>query len=192
MPDMTAEWIVPTALGIGLSASAGFRVFVPLLVASVAARMGLLPLSPGFGWIAGWPALVCFGSATLLEIAAYYIPFVDNLLDAFNAPMAVAAGTFLATAVMPVDEGLLKWVLGIILGGGTAGVVHAGTSLMRLLSTKMTAGVGNPVVATGEHVAAFGLSVSTLFVPVAMAVMILFLIIFFLFRRKRSAAGGRS
>ncbi len=180
---MISEWIVPAALGIGLSASAGFRVFVPLLVASLAARTGLLPLTEGFSWIAGWPALICFASATIIEIISYYIPFVDNLLDAVNAPLAVAGGTLLATSVLPVDQSLLKWVMGFIVGGGTAGVVHAGTSLMRLFSTKMTAGAGNSVIATGEHVAAFGLSVSTLFVPVAIALVILLFMVVYLFRR---------
>ena len=173
---MSTEWIIPVALGLGLSASAGFRVFVPLLVAAVAAKSGIIPLNDSFSWMAGWPAIICFGTATLLEILAYYIPVFDNLLDAVNAPLAIAGGTLLATSVLPADNELLKWTIGLIMGGGTAGIIHAGTSLLRLASTKTTAGAGNAIVSTGEHVAAFSLSVSSLFIPVAVAVIIIALI----------------
>jgi Domain of unknown function (DUF4126) len=173
---MSTEWIIPVALGLGLSASAGFRVFVPLLVAAVAAKSGIIPLNQSFAWMAAWPAIICFGTATVLEILAYYIPFFDNLLDAVNAPLAIAGGTLLATSVLPADNELLKWTIGLIMGGGTAGIIHAGTSFLRLASTKTTAGAGNAIVSTGEHVAAFSLSISSLFIPVAVAVIILALI----------------
>ena len=55
-------------VGIGLSAACGFRVFVPLLGMSIANLAGHLTLSPGFEWIGSWPALVAFGTATILEI----------------------------------------------------------------------------------------------------------------------------
>ena len=35
-------------LGIGLSAACGFRVFVPLLIMSLASQNGPLALAPGF------------------------------------------------------------------------------------------------------------------------------------------------
>ncbi|HEV2126715.1 MAG TPA: DUF4126 domain-containing protein, partial [Chloroflexota bacterium] len=63
-------------LGIGLSAACGFRVFLPFLVMSVAARSGYLDLSSDFAWIGSYPALVAFGAATLVEVLGYYIPWV--------------------------------------------------------------------------------------------------------------------
>jgi hypothetical protein len=179
---MATLWITSIALGIGLSAAAGFRVFVPLLVAAVAGKLGILPLTGGFAWMGSWAALICFGTATVVEIVAYYIPFVDNLLDAVNAPMVIAAGSLLATSVLPVDHELLKWVSGILIGGGSASVIHFGTALLRLASSKTTAGAGNAVLSTGEHVAAFGTAITTLFLPVLVAVIVLSLIAFILFR----------
>jgi Domain of unknown function (DUF4126) len=116
-------------LGIGLSASAGFRVFIPLLVAAVAGKLGWIPLGAGFHWMSSYTAIACFATATIAEIAAYYIPVVDNFLDAITTPMAIGAGTLLATSVLPVDHELLKWVTGILIGGGGAGIIQAGTSL---------------------------------------------------------------
>src|SRR6185295_12716156 len=87
-------------LGIGLSAACGFRVFVPLLVMSLAARTGHLTLSPGFAWIGETPALVTLAVATLAEIAAYYVPWLDNALDVAASPAAVIAGIVASASVV--------------------------------------------------------------------------------------------
>jgi hypothetical protein len=120
---MDKEMLISVAIGIGLAASCGFRVFVPLLVAGIAARTGILPLNEGFQWIGGGPAIVIFGTATIVEILAYYIPFIDNLLDMITTPLAVGAGTLLLTSVIPVDNDILKWATGLIAGRGAAATV---------------------------------------------------------------------
>lgn len=175
---MDKEIIVAICLGIGLSASAGFRVFVPLLIASVAAKLGWLPITEGFAWLNSWAAIACFGSAMIVEIIAYYIPFVDNLLDTIAIPLAVGAGTLLSASVLPVDSHMLKWITSLFIGGGTAALVQGGTSLTRLFSSKFTGGTGNFLVSTGENVAAVGFPVFALLVPVFFAVVVvLFLIL---------------
>lgn len=179
---MDAGWIVSVALGLGLSASAGFRVFVPLLVAALAAKFNLLPLNENFAWLSSWPAIICFGTACVVELVAYYIPFVDNLLDAINTPLAITAGTLLATSVMPGDQAWMKWVSGLIIGGGGAGIIHAGTSLLRLFSTKATAGTGNAVVSTGEHLAAFSTSIGAVFIPLIIGAVVFILLVYILSR----------
>jgi hypothetical protein len=182
---MINDWLVPVSMGVGLSAAAGFRVFVPLFVASVSARFGILTLQEDLAWISSWPAIACFATATLVEIAAYHIPFVDNLLDTVNGPLAMAVGTILAVSVLPTDQEWMRWIYGIIVGGGTAGVIHAGTSLVRLASTKATAGVGNQIVATGEHAASLGVSVGSLIMPVLVAIVATAMVVYILTRIKR-------
>jgi hypothetical protein len=112
---MNKEVIIAVAMGIGLSTSCGFRVFVPMLVASVAAKFGIFPVIEGFQWLASWPALICFGTATAAEILAYYILFIDNLLDTITTPLAIGGGTLLMTSVLPIDNDFLKWAAGFIL-----------------------------------------------------------------------------
>ncbi len=176
------EILTAIAIGIGLSASCGFRVFVPMLVASIAAKMGIFPVNEGFQWLAGWPAILCFGTATIAEILAYYIPFIDNLLDTVTTPLAVGAGTLLLTSVLPIDNEMLKWVTGFLIGGGAAATIQSGSILTRLASSKFTAGTGNAVVATGEHAAAFGISSLSLFMPVFIAIILLFLITYIILK----------
>src|SRR5213592_3270836 len=94
------ELALSICLGVGLSAACGFRVFVPLLGLSLAALAGHLQLAAGFEWIGTWPAFACFLAATVVEVAAYYIPWLDNLLDSLATPAAVVAGTMITAAVL--------------------------------------------------------------------------------------------
>ena len=182
---MNTELITAVAIGIGLAASAGFRVFVPMLVAAIAAKTGVLPLNESFLWLSSWTAIAILGTATVVEILAYYIPVVDNLLDTISTPLAIGAGTLLLTSVLPIDSELMRWITGAAVGGGSAAVVQSGSALTRLTSTKMTAGIGNPVVATVENVAATGTSVLSLIIPFIIVALFLLLVIFIFTRVRR-------
>src|SRR5215472_10728183 len=166
LPHMPAlQLALSIALGIGLAAAVGLRVFLPMLVVSIAAYTGHLPLSSGFEWLGTAPAIVMLGVAAILEILAYYIPGVDNLLDALSAPAALIAGTVVSAAVMTDLPPIVKWTTAVIAGGGAAGLTQGLTSLLRAKSTLMTGGLGNHVVASGELGGALLLSLLALGVP---------------------------
>ena len=167
--------LVSIALGVGLAAAVGFRVFLPLLVVSIAGYSGYLPLSDSFSWLATLPALLMLGVAAILEIAAYYIPGVDNLLDTIATPAALVAGTVVAAAVMADLPPLVKWTTAVIAGGGAAGITQAVTGLLRAKSTVTTGGLGNAAIATGELGGSLLTSLLALFMPlVALAFVVLF------------------
>ncbi|NLI72258.1 MAG: DUF4126 domain-containing protein [Bacteroidales bacterium] len=179
---MNGELITAVALGIALSASTGFRVFIPMLVASVAAHFNIIPLTENFSWLGSLPAIISFGTAAVVEVLAYYIPFIDNLLDTITTPLAVGAGTLLMTSVLPVDHELMKWIMGFIVGGGAAATMQSGSVLSRFTSSKFTGGTANPVVSTGENVAALGTSITALFIPVVVAIIFIFIAIIIFFK----------
>lgn len=154
------------AIGLGLSAACGFRVFVPLLVLSVAAMTGHAHLAPGFAWVGTVPAAVALAVATSLEIAGYYIPFVDHVLDLVATPAAVVAGVVASAAVFLDMPPLMKWSLAIIGGGGAAGAVQVASMMARVKSALFTGGLANPAVATAELGAAAGTSILALLAPV--------------------------
>ena len=174
------ELFLSLCLGLGLSASCGFRVFLPMLAANIAAMNGWITPGQNFEWLATWPAFFALFMATIAEISGYYIPFIDNLLDTIATPAAVVAGTLLTTSFIQIDSPVLHWGLGLIVGGGTAGLVQAGTGLLRLLSSKTTAGLGNPVVSTAENVASFGLSGLAIFLPVFALALVVLLVLWLL------------
>jgi len=154
------------ALGIGLAAATGFRVFVPLLVAGFAARSGWIPLTDSFQWLASTPALLMLGTAAVLETAAYYIPGIDHILDVLAGPFAMVAGVIASASVMADLEPAILWPVAIIAGGGIAGVTKGGAALVRAKTSVATAGLGNPIVSTAETAGATVVSVLAVLVPI--------------------------
>jgi hypothetical protein len=166
---MDLDTLLSICLGVGLAAACGFRVFVPLLVTSIAAQTGHLHLAGGFGWIGTKPALIVFAAATVLEILAYYIPWVDNALDVIAGPAAVVAGIVITASVVTDVDPLMRWTLAVIAGGGAAAATQGATTLIRHVSSWATAGIGNHLVSTGEAVGAVALSAMSILVPLLAA-----------------------
>lgn len=166
------ETTLSLLVGVGLSAACGFRVFVPLLVLSVAAHTGHLNLAPGFSWMGSDAALIAFAVATVLEIAAYYVPWIDNLLDSITTPAAVVAGTLVTASLVSDMSPFLKWTLAAIAGGGVAGAVQGTTVLARAFSSAGTGGLTNPILSTVELGGSVLMSFLALIVPVLVAVAV--------------------
>ncbi|MBT8196319.1 MAG: DUF4126 domain-containing protein [Bacteroidia bacterium] len=179
------EIVLSAFLGLGLSAAVGFRIFVPFFIASIAAYTGNLTLSESFTWIGSMPAMIMFGVATIFEIGAYYIPWLDNLLDTVSTPIAVIAGSILTASTMFELDPALKWPIAIIAGGGTAGLIHGLTSSVRLGSTATTGGIANPAVSTVETGGSILLSLLAIAVPVLAFVLVLVLILFLFKKAKK-------
>jgi len=176
------QGILAFFVGIGLSATCGFRVFVPFLGVSIAHHLGYMPLAGGFEWLGSWPATIAFGVATIFEVCAYYIPWLDHLLDTVATPAAIVAGTILTASMLGDLSPFLRWPLGLIAGGGVAGAVQASSVLVRGASTATTGGLGNPLVATGELVASIVGTIISIVLPI-LAIILVVVILYFIFRR---------
>ena len=160
------ETLFSVLIGIGLSAACGFRIFVPLLVSGIGIHAGHLHPSADFAWLGSWPALIALGTATLLEVAAYYVPWFDNALDVVSTPAAVLAGTVVAGSFIADMSPWVRWSLATIAGGGAAAAVQTGTLGVRALSLATTGGLANPVVSTVEWMAATLVSVLAIVMPI--------------------------
>ena len=167
--------VLSVALGIGLAAACGFRVFVPMLFVSIAAKAGKLTLVPSFQWMGSDTAMIAFALATVLEVGAYYIPWLDHLLDTIATPAAVVAGAVISASVFTGMDPFLRWTLAIIAGAGAAGAVQTATVVTRAASTASTGGFGNFVVATGELILSV---VASFLAPFVALVLIVCLIVF--------------
>ena len=183
---------VGICVGVGLAASCGFRVFVPLLMTSIAAKAELLTVADSFAWVGSWPAVIALSLATVLEIGGYYVPWLDNALDSIATPSSIVAGTMVAGACVVEMDPFLKWSLAVIAGGGSAAVIKAGTASIRAASSATTLGAGNFLVSTIELIVSFLMSLLALIVPVVafiiaivlVAVLLRFAIRFFRSRKK--------
>ncbi len=186
--DLTREQVevvFAVLTGIGLSAACGFRIFLPLLALNLASMYGLVGLAPGFEWIAGFQVTIAFGVAALLEIVAYYIPWLDNIMDSIASPVSIIAGT-IATASLVTDiPPSLKWTISIIAGGGIAGLLQGATVALRAKSTIFTAGLGNFLVASFELLASAIVAFISLILPIAAFILALLLITYLLIMARR-------
>ena len=183
------ETILSIFLGIGLASASGFRVFLPMFAMSLASYFHVFELNQSFAFIAGLPALITLGIATIVEVFGYYIPFIDNLLDTIATPLAAIAGTIVMASTLVHLPTEITWILALIAGGGTATAMQGMTSVTRLASSVKTAGLGNPVVATAETGTAIGMSILAIFMPIIaiiVTVLLLFLV-YYLYSKFRKS-----
>ncbi len=182
---MTSETIISIFLGVGLAASVGFRIFLPLFALSLSAYFDVWELNESWQWIGSLAAVITLGVATLVEIFAYFIPWVDNLLDSVAVPLAAIAGTAVMVSTVANLDPVVTWSLAIIAGGGTATAIKGAGATGRLASTATTGGLGNPIVSTLETGTAAVVTTASIFAPfVAIILVIIILIIIFMIYRK--------
>jgi hypothetical protein len=177
------QWIMSVLIGVALSATCGFRIFIPLLGIGIACRAGHLNIDPDFQWIASYPALAAFAVASVLEVGTYYIPWLDNLMDTIATPAAVVAGTIATASVVTDMSPLLRWSLAIVAGGGAAAAVQSASVVARGASTAVTGGIGNPIISTFELAASIIGTILAIVLPV-IAIAFLITVILFLSRKK--------
>ena len=176
------QLILALCLGVALAAMCGFRVFVPALVAALAARFGALPLNDSFSWLQSDATIICLSVASVVELLAYYIPWVDHALDSVSSPLALVAGTLLTVGLLPEMPGFAQWGLGIVAGAGAAGSVQAGTVAVRSASSATTGGMGNFVVTTAENGASIVGSLIAVFVSPFIVLVCLALFMWLIWR----------
>jgi hypothetical protein len=170
------EIAVAILTGIGLSAACGFRIFLPLLALNLASMFGYIVLAPGFAWIAGFPVTIAFSLATILEIVAYYVPWLDNIMDTIASPVSVIAGTIATASLITDMPPSLKWTISIIAGGGIAGLLQGATVALRAKSSLFTGGFGNFAVASLELVVSAIVSILSILIPIAAFILTLLLV----------------
>jgi len=187
---MTSETVISIFLGVGLAASVGFRVFLPLFALSLASYFGVWDLNENWEWIGSLAALITLGVATVIEIFAYFIPWVDNMLDSMAIPLAAIAGTAVMVSTVANLDPVVTWSLAIIAGGGTATAIKGASATGRLASTATTGGLGNPAVAAVETGTAAVVTTASIFAPIlaAFLVIIILVIIFSIYRKLRPRA----
>ena len=187
---MTSETVISFFLGIGLAASVGFRVFLPLFELSLVGYFDVWSLNDSWQWIGSLAAVITLGVATIFEIFAYFIPWVDNLLDSMAVPLAAIAGTAVMVSTVAGLDPVVTWSLAIIAGGGTATAIKGAGATSRLASTATTGGVANPVISTVETGTAMVVTTASIFAPMlaTVFVIIILFIIFRIYRKIRPKA----
>lgn len=174
-------YLISLFVGVGLAAATGFRVFLPIFLISLGSYLGWFPLAESFSWMSGLPVVIGTGVAMVLEIAAYYLPFIDNLLDSITVPLATVAGTVLVAGQFTEINSFVQWALALIAGGGTAATISSAMAGTRALSASTTAGIANPIVSTVETIFSTIMSFIAIFLPV-LAILLVAILLFVTFK----------
>jgi len=195
---MTDSWLVDavstTGLAVALAACAGFRAWMPLLLAGALSRGGILELGGSFAFLASNKALALFAIATAVELLGDKIPTVDHALDVLSTFLRPAAGAVLAASVFGrMTDPLQSIALGIAFGAPSALIPHAGKAALRAVSTTLTAGLANPALSFLEDLATLVLFALAVLVPILMALALASAGVFLLRRLgpRAIAAAGR-
>ncbi|MBD1916144.1 MULTISPECIES: DUF4126 domain-containing protein [Cyanophyceae] len=170
---MNLQLLESIGLGLGLGVAAGFRVVVPFWVLSAAALFGHLTLASGITWLGSTTAFVSLSIALVVEILAYSVPWLDNVIDTVALPVAAVAGTLLMAIAANQLDPFAQWSVAIVAGGGAAATVKGLNGLTRLVSTATTGGATNLIIAGVELVGAIVISLLALVAPIVMFVLVL-------------------
>ena len=179
------QLLIAASTGLGLAAASGFRVFLPPFLMALAVRSGIVDnelIGTQFEFFTSTPAIILLGIAMLAEFAAYYVPFIDNLLDTIATPAAVISGVGMTAISLEGSEPIIQWAVAIIAGGGMSATIQTATVAARGISSTLTLGTANPVVATGENIASVALTIIALLFPI-LAISFATLVALLLIRR---------
>lgn len=195
--------------GLGLAAACGLRVFLPLFMVSIGVKAGWVEMPAAFEWMGSNAAVVIFGTATVVEVVGFLIPWVDHILDVMAVPLSAVAGALLMTSQLlhatgatidpqtagevaaPLMHPALAWSLGIIAGAGTASGVEAASIAGRVSSSVLTIGWLNPIYAFIESALALILGIIAIVVPLLAGLLVMFMVPIFMFAAWRLLAWRR-
>ena len=178
--------LIAAATGLGLAAASGFRVFLPPFLMAVWLRLGFLDVNiegSEFEAFSSDVSILLLGVASLSEVLAYKIPWMDNMLDSLATPMAGIAGISVVAVSLEGADPSVQWALAIIAGGGASLSIQSATVAGRGLSSMFTLGLANPFFSLIEDIASLLLIFIALLAPLAALFASLILIIV-IFRRK--------
>jgi len=163
----------------GLSASAGLNAYIPLLVIGVIAHYTtLIKLNPPYDVLANPYILILIGILLIIEMLADKVPLVNHINDLVQTFVRPVAGAIAFAASTNIVTGINP-ILALACGLLVAGSVHVVKSAaVRPLVTATTAGAGNVPVSVAEDVTSTVVSLLSILVPIAIAILVIIAIVF--------------
>lgn len=159
---------------LGLSGATGLNAWLPLLLTAGLQRVGWVDLDPAWAQLGDTPVLLALGALFILDFVGDKIPIVDHALHAAGAVVHPAAGTVLFDAQAGGDVSL---IVSLILGGGSAGLLHGARATARPAVSGATAGIGAPVMSILEDFAATLLVLVAFLIPIFAGLVVIALLI---------------
>lgn len=174
LPRIDGATLTVILSALGLSGATGLNAWLPLLLTAGLQRVGWVDLDPAWAQLGDTPVLLALGALFVLDFVGDKVPIVDHALHAAGIIVHPAAGTVLFDAQAGSDVSLL---VSLVLGGGSAGLLHTARATARPAVSGATAGIGAPVMSALEDLAAVLLVIVAFLIPVVAGVVVIALIV---------------
>jgi len=168
------HWILTICIGLGLAASTGFNVTLPLLILSALSHFHVagVTLRGDFAWLSSDTAIISLSVASVVEFLADKIPAVDHAVHAIRMVAGPVAGAIAASSVQTHADPAAAILIGLIVGGTTSLGFTGAVASLRVASSALTFGLGNPILSLLEDGLSVGLTALGLFAPVFVPVIL--------------------
>ena len=170
----TGSLILALLLGLGLSASTGLSTFLPLLLLAAAAKFEIAGITLGekFEWLSSDVAIIVLIIACIAELVADKVPAVDHFLDSIATFVRPVAGATAVASVLTDVDPMVAALVGIIMGAPTSLGFHTLKAGTRVASSAATFGCANPLLSIVEDLFSLFLTVTAIFVPVLVPIVL--------------------
>ena len=183
-----------------LGSSAGMRVFLPLLLLTLAANgylplggLGIAELPTSMAWLGTPYALAVAAVLYAIEQLAYFVPVVDHITDVVETFLAPLAGAIVAMAalvqpsvpetvnvLMPIaalatagvaEVSLGTWLTALAVGGIPALIMHGAMAIARAVLNLMTGCLGT-IASVFEDIGAVIVFILALVLPILALILL--------------------
>lgn len=180
--DTASISILLTALG--LSGASGLNAWLPLLMTGVLQRTGMVDVAPAWDAIGSTPVLIGLAIIFTLDFIGDKVAVIDHALHAIGTIAHPVAGVVLFDSQAGAEFPL---IVSLLLGGGTAGSLHAARATARPIINGASAGIGAPVASAIEDLVSAILVIVAFALPL-LAVLLIALLFFIFYKAARRAA----
>lgn len=165
------------AIAMGAGWVSGINLYAAVATLGLLGRVANLHLPGELNVLTSWWIIGIATALYIIEFFADKIPYVDSAWDAIHTFIRIPAGAVLAATAFGEFDPSVQ-VVAFLLGGGLALSAHGTKATARAALNLSPEPVSNIVVSLAEDVLAVGSILLSIFVPVALIILIVtFLIV---------------
>ncbi|KRG15380.1 hypothetical protein ACA30_07090 [Virgibacillus soli] len=163
-------------MGIGLSSSTGYKPFIPLLIIGISSRLGFIELTEQSQWISSTLFICILVALSVLEVFSASIPIIGRIFEVLGIPITLVCGyitiTSLAGNLVESNIIIIKHLIGILLGSGSAGLIKTLTIIKNTLSDTVTFGLSSFVNSMIDTIKAIFISIVAIVAPILVCIIL--------------------
>ena len=173
------EWLSTISLALGTAWTSGINLYATVSVLGLLQKFGATKLPGGLDVLDNWWIIGIAGGLYLVEFFADKIPYVDSVWDVIHTFIRVPAGAAIAYAATNHMDSSVE-VIATLLGGGLAFSSHGTKAALRVGANLSPEPVSNWTLSIVEDIIAFSGVFLAVFAPLAIGVVLVIFVLFFL------------